>query len=73
MSRRGKAKLCAAPPARALADLQAIVERGRTAELSAEEHAKVVAAIQTLVALLDELAAEGASVQRLRALLGRLR
>ena len=73
MSRRGKAKLRAAPPARALADLQAIIERVRTAELSAEEHAKVVAAIQTLGALVDELAAEGASVPRLREWLGRLR
>ena len=73
MSRRSKAKLRAAPRARALADLQAIVERARTQELSVEEHAKVVAAIQTLVAILDELAAEGASVPRLRELLGRLR
>ncbi len=52
----------------AFAELQAILERIRSS-LSAEEHEKLVAALDTLPTLTPELEAKGASIQRLRALL----
>ncbi|HVT60540.1 MAG TPA: transposase, partial [Thermoanaerobaculia bacterium] len=51
-----------------LAELRAIVERAKSS-LPAEEHAKLTAAIHTLVFLTEELRAERTSIARLRALL----
>lgn len=51
------------------AELQAIVDRAKQQLLSTEEHAKLEAAIDTLVFLSEELKAERTSIERLRALL----
>ena len=52
-----------------LKELEAIVERAKTAPLSAEDHETLQAAVDTLAWLTSELEAKGASIRRLRKLL----
>ncbi len=49
-----------------LAELGAIVERGKTAPLSAEDYATLKATLETFAFLQQELKAKGASIRRLR-------
>ena len=49
-----------------LGELGAIVERGKTAPLSAEDYATLKATVETFAFLQQELKAKGASVERLR-------
>jgi hypothetical protein len=49
-----------------LGELGAIVERGKTAPLSAEDYATLKATVETFAFLQQELKAKGASIERLR-------
>ena len=70
MSRRRPRPRGAPPPLEVpLAELAAIIERTQHTALSAEDHAKLKAALETLAFLTAELQATGTSLDRLRRLL----
>lgn len=71
MSRRRSRRGGPHPPQREvrLGELKAIVERTKMGPLSAEEHATLSAAVDTLVFLTQELDAKGTTLDRLRRML----